>query len=1141
MFTVPDSTPARVAAQALLDVTEGGFTTPELIRRLNEYVGSATDTNDIPGLIKICYEPELLADLDNRARAVLRTGTAPSVDTPGDTNVQQGFKRRGDSDNQAFSIKHTGGFSSASEAETIVSINGTGTSPGTSAHVDCSIIQVFANRLAPASRDMGALTLFMNAIPTLEISRAVPFIDVVLVQEGDHFTNNRLTSLSLGQFLLGNQTIPDGTMQRTILGANDAQVVSENARDPEFERTERAADGTETTTRSPIATAGMELFTSPQTLVNADEDYQELDAFSASREAQLVRQSPVIDKFRPLMSLKSLSFNVVGTGGMMSYKTGKMSVVLHDRSRLAEISALVRPARFGTTHLLIEYGWSHPDSPAQSGFAALNRDNLFGSLIGALRVKEKYQIVNSSFDFDDSGQVNIELQLSMLANRSLQRAQIGLGIDNVPAFQQVQHLTNLIQELRSRIPSATAQAVFGESDVLGSLTNPSGAVTPLSADVVRQIRNLTALRTTGASPDLRALGQALSDLMGSSGGRAGRLRSEMRTAITQRINNLSRTSDPFLVPGVPNGRHENTANVTGADFVSLGKIFTSFALQPAAASGHYKDVQIIFYNFNEKASYMANRNIATFPIKKSDFEAVLRRELDQLINMPVESFINFVGTYFISDPAAKAYGFNSAYGELPTDESEDSLRQLNNRYKDDEAALFNLQQSVLQHAYGTEDADLEFKHPTVSVVLESVPVRAGGTPDQTILRIHVFDSQATSHATLQGFLESASSRTLGLLNTTALAVQQTLGRTTQENTVARRDYDNAISTAIAAGLIEQYPAAPSGGAAGTTPDSRTRQRYVLRGGFGRLKNFIMRTVPSVRYGEGSSGILSAKVTSMNDSALSTVNMLRQGRSPENPIGTREQGVPLQVSPVECTLETIGCPLWSFGQQIFLDMGTGTTIDAIYGVTGVDHTIEQGNFKSTVKLTPMNSYARYTSLVTNLENALVAINGNITGDPINIPEPGRIVPARRRTGRGAASGGGGSGGGSGGTAVSGSEGAPRARTVGGDRAEALVRGSLYALGGSAPNYWPGAAAAREEGERESAAISAAILRGNEINEELRTIERDIARYRENIRRAEAEGHGPYYASNVRRVRGENEPQIRDAEERRRRLENERARL
>ena len=63
------------------------------------------------------------------------------------------------------------------------------------------------------------------------------------------------------------------------------------------------------------------------------------------------------------------------------------------------------------------------------------------------------------------------------------------------------------------------------------------------------------------------------------------------------------------------------------------------------------------------------------------------------------------------------------------------------------------------------------------------------------------------------------------------------------------------------------------------------------------------------------------------------------------------------------------------------------------------------------------------------------------------------------------------------------------------------------------------------------------RVDEINGELRTIDRDIARYRENIREAEASGYG----SVANRVRETNEPRIRDAESRRERLDRERRRL
>jgi hypothetical protein len=82
--------------------------------------------------------------------------------------------------------------------------------------------------------------------------------------------------------------------------------------------------------------------------------------------------------------------------------------------------------------------------------------------------------------------------------------------------------------------------------------------------------------------------------------------------------------------------------------------------------------------------------------------------------------------------------------------------------------------------------------------------------------------------------------------------------------------------------------------------------------------------------------------------------------------------------VECSLETIGCPLWNFGQQIFIDFGTGTTVDCIYGVTGVEHNIASGEFKTTVKLTPLNSYARYQSMFDQIEAAFTTIDGMVAG-------------------------------------------------------------------------------------------------------------------------------------------------------------------
>ena len=965
---VPNPTPAQAASQALLNITDGGLTTPELLASIEERVGggaSSQDGNDVRGLLRVCHE--LPSEGQNSSGVLL--GTDIRVGSQGET---QGVSLAGGG--EIYSIRETLGLEGQSDSSNPIN------EPGEAA-AGCNLaaVQVFANRLSPASRDLGALTLFMNAIPTLEMSRAIPFIDVVLIQEGAAVqgtseAEGRLASLSLGQFLLGNARV-EGTPHPTLT-ATDLQVLGEQGRRPDFPGD---SDGAQP---SPISTAGMELFTSPQTLVNADEAHFEDSELTGNVEEQLRRQSPIIDRFRPLMTLKSLNLSVVGSGGIMSYKSGKMSLTLHDRSRLAEVSAFVRPARYGSNHILLEYGWSHPDSPAQG--EPIGSDNPIGNFIGALRTKEKYQIVNSSFSFDEVGQVQIELTLSMLSTRGLRQVNIGLGPSDNTAFSTVKNIIDLVGQIRSRLNSTLAAQITGESDVIGSLTSPA-SVLSLSSDAIKELRKVIQATNNSSSSSLGSLNRQLKDLIGTErggtlGGQAAQLESGIKATIGRKTTELSNGPDPFLVKQTIITKDKNIS-IDKSSYVSLGKLLLKFVGQPIATSGYYRDVQFIFYNFNDRASYMANRNIATFPVDREELKTLLERQLDQMLNMTTESFIGFIDGGFISAPSAKPYGFSGFYQtSRPRNDEEAQGPQLKRAYENDAAKLASEQQEILKRAYGNtdeDDGDYEFVQPTISFVTESVPLRSNPSDPRTLLRIHIFDGAATSHTCVQQLLEAASDRSIGLINSAAAEARQSINRVRAGEEGASQDtanadvraYNEQVSAAVTAGLLEEYPPA------GERPaDSRARaNRLRLKGGMPALKGFISRTMPSVRYGEGASGITSAKVQSMSDPGLTTVNILRQGTTPDTPASARFNGVPLQVAPVECTLETIGCPLWSFGQQLFIDFGTGTSIDAVYGVVGVDHTIGPGEYKTTVKLTPMGSYAKYESLFRNVRDATIVMD------------------------------------------------------------------------------------------------------------------------------------------------------------------------
>ena len=160
----------------------------------------------------------------------------------------------------------------------------------------------------------------------------------------------------------------------------------------------------------------MEIFTTPQTILNGDEYY--------TGEISPNRGAAVIDRFRPFMSIKDFKVDLVPSAGLLTFKSAQLNLVLHDRSRLSEISEFVKPDLYGKTHFLITYGWSHPDS--------LSTENVYGKFLDSLKCTEKYRIVNSSFTFDDVGQVSISLKLSLEGGSQVQLTKIhdGQGVRN---------------------------------------------------------------------------------------------------------------------------------------------------------------------------------------------------------------------------------------------------------------------------------------------------------------------------------------------------------------------------------------------------------------------------------------------------------------------------------------------------------------------------------------------------------------------------------------------------------------------------------------------------------------------------------------------------------------------------------------
>jgi hypothetical protein len=419
-----------------------------------------------------------------------------------------------------------------------------------------SVILSQTSRISIANRFSNACSLFFNAIPAIEMSRAIPYLEVnILVPDiaVQRTGQNRLVSPTIYKFLLGGTQAAPGTVLNQLSTANEQQRQPISPDRPEI-----------------YTNVGMEAFLMPQTLVNPDAATN-VDNFG----------NIVLDKFRPFMSLKDFNFSVRQAYSAYGYGTGKLSLVLHDRSRLNEIAQFVRPDIRGNTEILIEWGWCHMDSENNS-----NPNNLYADLINGMRQKQKFQVTNSNFSFNENGEIDIDLDLATVGEGALTTESIATGdVDITNSLAQINSIIDTIAELRSNSAalnppeSTTTTSGTETATATGSTSrttrnpeirgiqflnsvNEAYSNLTLTREQRQELRRLEAsLRALNQTEDITRLRDLLSQLYGpgrdssrtgpnrtSSAPLLEQLRSQIQNQIHDIMRNLKKgEEDPFLI------------------------------------------------------------------------------------------------------------------------------------------------------------------------------------------------------------------------------------------------------------------------------------------------------------------------------------------------------------------------------------------------------------------------------------------------------------------------------------------------------------------------------------------------------------------------------------------------------------------
>jgi hypothetical protein len=751
---------------------------------------------------------------------------------------------------------------------------------------------------SPATSFLSEIEIFANAIPTTELSKCVPYLDVLFQTGTDTDDSGKsLTSISLARYILGPGKASDNdSLLASATPINDKELAKK--------------------TKSSF---GMELFTAPQTLVSTN----------------LGRDIPILDQFRPFMSLESFDVSIVPVAGLMEKKTASMKLILHDRSRLHEIADLVRPENYGTNKVIVEWGWSHPDSDGK---------NQYGKFLNAMRERETFGVYNSRFNLGADGQVNIDLDLAALGSFESQSANVLVNPDYKSHTKGLSDLTEEIKKIIKAETKEKGKAMIAPVVELQSHLSNSGLfdITELRK-VIDKIKTKNEKVNASEKISVKEIQEAINKLTLKLTA-YGEDKKKLFDKIQQKLGD---SADPFL--------YNNEKNV-----YSLGKIFSTFVGRPLLASDKFSEVQMFFYGFGSESGHngaLASYSIAEFQIKRDEFHKALSFMADSLRTpeIPINVFVQFIIKNFIKYPDSPLSKMTNAAFITSTLERTGRKPTLPPAAADADDAIVKFKQKQVD----AHSALLKtFRVPKVTVKYESHPSLTN--PNKTILKVHVFDVNCGRHDSFTKVVAAAG----GGLETIKAIGNKTIefSRAKNKESTDLTDQEKALKN-----LLKEIQDKNETWV--KKIKSSNPEEWKISIPFQELKKLLAQNYPTLVYGSENSIFISAKFGSVQNAGFKNLQLSRYGQDPQRTAaGTSPNGLPIKIQPTDMDMTILGCPLLKYANHFFVDFGTGTSADDMYYAKTITHSLRPGSFTTSVKMSTRDADGKFESAIHTLNRA-----------------------------------------------------------------------------------------------------------------------------------------------------------------------------
>jgi len=925
--------------------------------------------------------------------------------------------------------------------------------PSKEQNIGLSAVVVKKPNLGILAKSASHLPVFFNAIPPIEMSRCVPYIDVKILSQNfarDDQNNpiRNSNSLNFHKYFKFERNSTDKSFE-AFYDLKD-QFTSELS-----QTTDPAIDN--------LQQSFMDVFTTPQTFSNANISRESqvnrvnIGKSSFNMAAGQVNNDPILEPIMPMMTLKSLNVRITSAGaGIMSSKSADLSLILHDRSRLKELGPLVSPNKFATTKIEIEYGWNHPEGGVAS-------DNVIGKYLSGLKEKSVFQVIGSDYKFSDGGEVSIDIKLAAYGFRNNQRIHVGAGpvvplnsvrdiIDSAAndiiseKYKEFKDKTDDVPDLRQKIKTVARNArsvnsslswetyrkvieksrsnkaeflrilkILFSNKVQLAIEDKQASLSPEDKKLYDEIKNSgiidlennneTLVKKTydklntlfvGSHPDPFAA------MMVHTEGGTSQLSKSMTSLSSYSNGKFTPQTFKYILRKSARA-NESKEDLSGGDFVSLGKVISSFIGHSIASSNLYDEVQLVFYPMNHHAGGARIHTTASFPIPLEKLADMVTEQISKNSQLTVARFFSLLEREIISDKNLTTYGFvDLAASEEKTrlreiKEFKDKFDVIKDLVKDKNMAGLGLNEkddidknvllalktssssfdSRIKNASGEEAKSLKkFKNRITNIFSDYV----GYVSDQYSGQItkkceEMYKEDGLDVTTEPKFVKPNISMDFEVLpvidtNTNVVSLDGFSGWVDRYINNNRGEQSNGLKLNKTIMRIHIYDEE-----AIQSPSEHTLLNNLIRGNpstilkkdgakgpinnlsFWDVKQIVKRAYPTVNYGSAGSTVRSLSVGSNTAGDLNNVLMVEsygnlrngqiKGYNFENSFDSAT------LFPNSITLDMIGMPMIGRGSSIFIDFNTNTSLDNIYTVRAVNHSLSEGNFSTNLDLVPSN--------------------------------------------------------------------------------------------------------------------------------------------------------------------------------------------